>query len=282
MRRCVTICVCVLAGCVPAVHAQDRLPASLAKVGIDQRLGEQVPPDLAFRDEAGNAVRLGDYFAGKPVVLVLAYYRCPTLCNQVLSGLLDSLRKVGLDAGDLFQVVAVSFDAREQPELAAAKKATFVEAYGRAGAGRGWHFLTGEQPAINALARAVGFRYTYDPDRDQFAHAGGIMVLTPGGKLARYFYGISYPPRDLRLGLVEAADARIGTPADRFLLLCYEYDFATGQYTPAVMRLVRLGGVLTLLALGTFIAVTWRRERRRSRSAERPGLSRSCEATRPG
>jgi protein SCO1/2 len=267
---------CALAALAP-VRAQDRLPASLPKIGLDQRLNAQVTPDLEFRDEAGRAVRLGAYFRGKPVILVLAYYRCPMLCNQVLNGLLDGLRKVSLNAGDDFEVVVVSFDARETPGLAAAKKAVHVEAYGRPGAEHGWHFLTGEQPAIDALTGAVGFRYAYDAKLDQFAHASGIMVLTPEGKISRYFYGIRYPPRGLQLGLVEASAAKIGTPADRVLLLCYEYDPATGQYTPAVMKLVRLGGVLTLLGLGAFLMLARRYERRKT--AVKPAASQPANQT---
>jgi protein SCO1/2 len=246
-------------------RAQDRLPASLTQVGLDQRLNEQVPLDLEFRDEAGRSVRLGDYFAGRPVILVLAYYRCPMLCTQVLNGLVDGLRGIPLDAGSDFQVVTVSFDPREQPELAAAKKQSYVESYGRPGAAAGWHFLTGQEPAIAALARAVGFRYTYDPKLDQFAHVSGLMVLTPHGTIARYFYGISHPPRDLRLALVEASANQIGSPVDRVLLLCYDYDPATGKYTLMALNLVRLGGGVTLLVLGSFLLLAWRHERRRAR-----------------
>jgi protein SCO1/2 len=247
--------------------AQDRLPASLDKIGLDQRLNEVVSPALAFRDDTGRPVRLGDFFQGRPVVLVLAQYRCPLLCNQVLNGLLDGLRPLALDAGKDFQVVVVSFDAREGPELAAAKKASQVAAYGRAGAESGWHFLTGEQPAIDALTQAVGFRYRYDDRLDRFAHASGIVVLTPEGRIARYFYGIRYAGRDLRLALVEAGNEQIGSPADRMLLLCYEYDLASGQYTLAVMKLVRLGGMLTLLALATFFVLARLHERRKTRLA---------------
>jgi protein SCO1/2 len=250
---------------VAAAPAQDRLPASLPQVGIDQRLNEQVPLDLEFRDEAGRAARLGNYFQGKPVILVLAYFRCPMLCNQVLNGLIDGLREVPLDAGKDFQVVVVSFDAREGPELAAAKKATHVAAYGRPGAERGWHFLTGTQPAIDALAQAVGFRYVYDARLDQFAHGSGILVLTPEGKISRYLLGILYPARELRRALAEAAAERVGPPSVPLLLLCYEYDPATGQYTLVVMRLVRLVGVLTLGALGAFFVLARVRERRKSR-----------------
>jgi protein SCO1/2 len=243
-------------------RAQDALPPNLRNVGLDQRLGEQVPLDVEFRDETNRAVRLGDYFDGKPVILVLAYYRCPMLCTQVLNGLVDSLRGITLDAGAQFQVVVVSFDARERFALAAAKKGSYVESYGRPGTADGWHFLTGEQAAIDQLAQAVGFRYVYDAEHDQFAHASGIVVLTPQGRIARYFFGIDYPPRDLRLTLVEASGGKIGSPVDRVLLLCYHFDPATGKYTAQVMTFIRLGGALTLVVLGFFLTRAWLRSRR--------------------
>jgi protein SCO1/2 len=245
-----------------AARADSPPTVELNKVGIDQRLNETVPLDLIFRDEVGHAVRLGDYFQGRPVILVLAYYRCPMLCTQVLNGLTDALRGVPLQMGSDFQVVTVSFDAREQPELAAAKKASYVAGYGRLGAADGWHFLTGEQAAIDRLARAVGFRYQYDARLDQFAHASGVTVLTPDGKIARYFFGLNYPPRDLRLTLVEASAGKIGSPVDRVLLLCYHYDPATGKYTPAVMNLVRFGGGLTLAVLALLFGRAWFHRRR--------------------
>jgi protein SCO1/2 len=258
--------------------APPNLPPLLEQVGIQQRLNEQVPLDLEFRDEAGRAVRLGDYFGDRrPVVLVLAYFRCPMLCTQVLNGLVDSLRGVPLDAGKDFQVVVVSFDAREKPELAAAKKAAYVESYGRPGADAGWHFLTGEQPAIDALTEAVGFRYAYDAKHDQFAHGSGVMILTPRGKVARYFFGIDYKmrdahdtSRDVRLGLVEASGGKVGSTADQLLLLCYHYDETAGTYTPAVMTIVRLAGALTLLVIGAFLVRAWRRERRGAAAAPQP------------
>jgi protein SCO1/2 len=228
-------------------------------VGLDQRLGESVPLDLPFRDEAGQSVTLGRYFQGKPVVLVLAYYRCPMLCTQVLNGLVAAMRPLPFELGQDYQVVTVSFDPREGPELAAAKKASYRDSYGRPGVDEGWHFLTGDQPAIDRLARAVGFRYVYDPKQGQFAHASGVMVLTPQGRLVRYFYGINYPPRDLRLGLVEASEGRVGSPVDQLLLLCYHYDPATGTYSAAAMTFVRLGGLATVLALGIFLVRGWRR-----------------------
>lgn len=239
-----------------------QVPASLQSVGFDQRLDNQVPLDAEFRDESGRIVKLGDYFGDKPVILVLAYYRCPMLCTEVLNGLVRALIDVPLDVGRNFNVVTVSFDRRETPELAAAKKQTYLQRYGRPGAEKGWHFLTGEQPAIDRLTQAVGFRYRYDSQYDQFAHASGIMVLTPGGKLARYFFDISYSPRDVRLGLVEASQGKIGTAADQVLLFCFQYDPREGKYGPAVMNLLRLGAALTVLVIVIFIVAQWRPDRR--------------------
>jgi protein SCO1/2 len=246
-----------------ALRAEEEMPPIARAVGITQRLDAQVPLELTFRDEDGKQVRLGDCCGGKPTVLVLAYFRCPMLCTQVLNGLTDALRGVPFTIGKEFNVVTVSFDAREGPALAKAKKASYVEDYGRPGAAAGWHFLTGEQESIDELARAVGFRYEYDPRQDQFAHGSGIMLLTPQGRVARYFYGIKYTPRDLRLGLVEASENRIGSPADQVLLLCYYYDPNSGKYTPMVMGLVRLGGAVTLLVLVMAVGLSWWRERRR-------------------
>ena len=264
MKYAAWICLAMVAG--PAIgRADNSLPPALRNVGIDQRLNQQVPLELVFRDESGHSVRLGDFFEGKPVILVLAYYRCRMLCNQVLNGLVDGLRGVPLDLGEHFRVVTVSFDAREQPELAAAKKASYVESYGHPGAAAGWHFLTGEQGAIDQLSEAVGFHFAYDPRDDQFAHASGIMILTPDGKIARYFYGISYPPRDLRLALVEASEGKIGSPVDQVLLFCFHYDPMTGRYALAIMSLIRLGGVLTLGLLGLFLGRGWWRDWRTRR-----------------
>jgi protein SCO1/2 len=233
----------------------------LEKVKIEHKLDAPVPLDLAFRDELGDTAALGKYFHGQPVILVLAYYRCPMLCNQVLNGVVDGLRGISFDAGKEFQVVVVSFDAREQPALAAAKKATYVEHYGRPDSEDGWHFLTGDQPAIDRLTQAVGFPYIYDPARDQFAHDSGIMVLTPEGHVSRYLYGIDYPTRDLRLALVEASARRIASPIDHVMLLCFHYDPASGRYSASVLAMVRVAGALTVLILGTFLIRAWRRER---------------------
>jgi protein SCO1 len=257
-------CIAVLALAARAT-ADDALPPLLQGVNIEQRLGEQVPLDLAFRDETGQPVRLRSYFTGKPVVLVLAYYRCPRLCTEVLNGLESGLEAIPLDLGREFNVLTVSFDSRETPELAAAKKVPYVEKYGRSGAADGWHFLTGDETSIKQLTDAVGFHYHYDPRSDQFVHASGIMILTPEGKLARYFYGIHYSPRDLRLGLVEASADKIGSPVDQLLLFCFHYDPTTGQYTPAIMNFVRLAGAVTLAALIGFMFKMWHSERHKIR-----------------
>lgn len=255
-----------------AAWAQDApkrppLPAALRNVGLDQRLNEQVPLDLLFRDEAGQPVSLGAYFGKKPVVLALVYYECPMLCTQVLTGLVSSLKAISFNAGEQFEVVSVSIDPVETPALAAKKKATYVQRYARPGASKGWHFLTGEERSIQALAHSVGFRYKYDPDTKQFAHASGIMLLTPQGKLSRYFYGVEYAPRDVRLGLVEASQNRIGTPVDQILLFCYHYDPTTGKYSAAALNMVRLAGAAFVLILGTYLLLAWRRDLRKDRRA---------------
>jgi protein SCO1 len=239
---------------------ENGLPKALREVKIEQRLNEQVPLDLKFKDETGRTVALSEYFKkGKPVVLSLVFYKCPMLCNQILTGLLASLRSQSFDVGREFEVLTVSFDPRETPEIAAEKKLSYIERYNRPGAEKGWHFLTGDQENITRLTDAVGFHYNYDEKTNQFAHASGIMVLTPEGKLSRYFYGIEYFPRDLRLGLVEASDNKIGSAVDQLLLYCYHYDPATGHYGPVVMNIMRLGGVLTVLGIGALILILKRR-----------------------
>ena len=222
------------------------LPPAVKDVGIDQRLNEQVPLDAVFKDDQGREVRLGEYFKGKPVVLALIYYSCPMLCNQVLNGMLSSVRQVSFNAGEEYQIVAISFDSRETPALATAKKQTYVKAYNRASGNAGWHFLTGDDANIKRVTDAVGFRYKWDDKTNQFAHASGMFVLTPEGKLARYFYGIEYRPRDVRLGLVEASQSRIGTPVDTLMLYCYHYDPRTGKYGPVVMNIMKVAGVITI------------------------------------
>jgi protein SCO1 len=250
----------------PAVAADSRaagLPAPLKEVGFDQRLGERVPLDLAFRDADGEAVRLADYFrGGKPVLLSLVYYECPMLCDLTLSGLAQSLKPLELTAGRDFELVTVSFDPGEGPTEAAEARSRYVPRYGRTEAWEGWHFLTGEPAQIAALAEAVGFRYQYDADRDEYAHAAGLVMLTPDGEVSRYFFGTDHPSKDLRLGLVETADEKIGSPIDQILLYCYHYDPALGRYSAATMNLLRAGGALTVLLLGGFVVVMLRRERR--------------------
>jgi protein SCO1/2 len=228
------------------------LPVALRDVGIDQKLDQQLPLDLVFRDEFGQQVRLGQYFGKKPVVLALVYYDCPMLCTQVLNGMVTSFRVLPFQIGNEFDVVTVSFDPRETNALAASKKKVYVDYLPekmRAGADNGWHFLTGDQANIDKLTEAVGFHYAWDEATKQFAHASAIMVATPHGKLSRYFYGIDYSARDLRLGLIESSADKIGSPVDQLLLYCYHYDPATGKYGAAVMRVMRVAGVITLLGI---------------------------------
>src|ERR1700750_285738 len=235
----------------------------LKQVGIDQRLNNQVPLDLTFRDESGREVKLGDYFRkDKPVLLTLVYYECPMLCNQVLNGVVGTLDAVTFTPGKEFEIVTVSFDPREGPELAAKKKDTYLKRYRREGAGEGWHFLTGDKDSIDRLADSVGFRYVWDEQSKQFAHASAIMVLTPEGRLSHYFYGIEYSPKDLRLALVEASKGEIGSPVDALILYCYHYDPATGRFAP-VMAVLRAAGVLTVFGLAALIYYLTRRTRRK-------------------
>jgi protein SCO1/2 len=240
----------------------DEKPEILKEIGIDQRLNEMLPLDVPLRDEAGRAVLLADYFGRRPVILALVYYNCPMLCTQVLNGLVGALNVMSLDAGRDFEVVAVSFDARETPAMAAAKKDAYLSRYKRPNAAAGWHFLTGDAASIERLTKAAGFRFRYDKDRDQFAHASAVMVATPDGRLARYFYGIEYAPRDLRLGLVEASAGRVGTPVDQVLLYCFHYDPASGKYGAVIVNIVRLAGAATLVLIGLSL---WMMSRRRAR-----------------
>jgi len=241
----------------------SEVPVQLQGVAFDQRLGESVDLDLVFRDEAGRNIRLRDCVRDRPVLVALVYYECPMLCTMVLNGLAGCLNALQFDAGREFDIVTVSFDPGETAAMAAAKKKTYLERYQRPTAAAGWHFLTGDAAAIEALAASIGFRYTYDPATDQYAHASGIVALTPQGRISRYFYGIEYAPRDVRLGLVEAADGKIGSVVDQVLLYCFHYDPATGTYGAAVMRLVRGGGILMVAALAGFLLVMRRRERSR-------------------
>ncbi len=239
---------------------KDTRPLLLQKVSSDQKLGAQLPLRAEFRDEYGNQVALGQYFHQKPVILSLVYYQCPMLCTQVLNGMVSSFLPLSFSAGKDFEVVTVSFDPRETPEMAAAKKETYLKRYGRPSAYDGWHFLTGDKASIDALTEAVGFHYAFDPKLNQFAHASGIMIITPEGKVAQYYYGIEYSPRDLRLGLIEASKNKIGTLVDQVLLYCYHYDPSTGRYGAIAMRMMRIGGAATVLLLGGFIVAMWRRD----------------------
>ena len=245
-------------------------PNIMSDVGIDQRLDEQIPLDLSFRDERGKAVKLSDYFHSKPVIVSLVYYRCPMLCTQVLNGMVETFKILKFTAGAEFEVVTVSIDPSEQPELAAEKKEQYVEEYGRNGVANGWHFLTGDSASVSQLAKAVGFRYVYDPNSKQFAHGAGIMVATPRGKLARYLYGIEYGARDLQFALMEATKNKIGSPVDKILLLCYHYDPSTGKYGLMVTNLLKAGGILVVLILGSFMLINFLRDRRRQLQPVKP------------
>ncbi len=251
----------------PAQQTANGIPEPLKKVGIEQKLGEQLPLDTKFKDENGNIVALGDYFkSGRPVIVTLVYYDCPMLCNQVLNGLTGSLKGISLDAGKDFDVVAISFDAKEfdKPEIAKNKKASYMERYGRPGTEQGFHFLTGEQASIDAVTNAVGFTYEWDEASEQFAHASAIMIATPQGVLSKYFYGIDYAPRDVRLGLVESAENKVGGVTDQLLLYCFHYDPSTGKYGLAVLRIMRGAAVATLLGMAAMGFVFWRRNKRKS------------------
>jgi len=270
MRRATLACAAALLVLRAAwLPADTTRPAILRDVDFAQRIGEQLPLDVTMRDEAGRTVTLREYFGTQPVVLVPAYYLCPQLCGLVLNGVVSALRGLALDVGRDFQVITFSFDPSEPTELAAAKKATMLDGYRRAGADAGWHFLTGDTESIRRLTSAIGFRYAYDDARREFAHASGIVVATAGGTLSHYLYGVEFAPRDLRLALVEASAGRLGSVVDRLMLFCFMYDPATGGYTRLALGAVRVGGALTVLLLVAGIAVCLRREggRRRARAA---------------
>jgi protein SCO1/2 len=233
-------------------------PPGLKNVGIEQHLDEQIPPSLTFRDETGNTIHLGDYFGKKPMILNLVYYQCPMLCGEVLTGLDSALRVLKFDVGKEFDVLTVSFDPKETPQMAAEKKAQYLKRYGRPGAELGWHFLTGPKTSIDALTKAAGFQYQYDAKTAQFAHATAIMVLTPEGKIAQYYYGVEFAPKDLRLGLIQASQDKIGTVVDQVLLYCYHYDPDTGKYGAIISRILQLAAGATVLILGTFLVVMFR------------------------
>jgi protein SCO1/2 len=243
-------------------------PALLQSVGIAQEMNQQVPGDLAFRDENGKSVRLGDYFGSKPIVLSLVYFNCPFICTDVLNGQLRAMQGMSLVLGKDYQAVTVSFDPKDGQPDASYKSHLYTGMYGPRATAGGWHFLTGDQQAITALTNAVGFHYAYDQQSQQFAHATAIMILTPQGRVARYFYGVEYPSRDVRLGLVEASEGKIGTPTDAALLFCYHYDPLTGKYGIVVSNVMKIAGGLTVLFMGIFLWVMFRSEKYRPISAE--------------
>lgn len=246
--------------------ATTGLPETLKTVGIDQKLGEQLPLDTELKDEDGKTVKLGAYFnTGRPVILAFVYYECPMLCNQVLNGLTGSLKGMSFDAGKEFDVVAISFDARENDkvDLAMNKKASYMERYGRPGTENGWHFLTGTEEAIEKVTSAAGFSYKWDEKSSQFAHAAGVMIVTPDGRLSRYFYGIDYSPKDIKFGIIDSAESKVGSASEKLLLYCYHYDPATGKYGFAILRVMRLGGIATVIGLGAMIFVFWRKNKKK-------------------
>ena len=267
MRVLLTGLLAAAIGSMPAqeIGIPNTVPEQLKDVGIDQRLDEQVPLDLVFADENGIRRPLSAFLRGKPTVLSLVYYECPMLCTMVLNGLLKTIRAVPLTLGEDFDIITVSFDPKEKPELARAKKEEYVARYGRPSAGAGWHFLTGDEPEIRALTKAAGFRYKFDSISQQWAHASGIMVLTPEGRLSRYFYGLEYSARDLRLGLIDSSAGRIGSKVDQVLLYCFHYDARQGKYSLIIMNIVRLAGAATVVCLGTFWFVMAKRDRRKNK-----------------
>jgi protein SCO1 len=247
----------------PDAPSSGAVPKQVAELAFEQKLGSQVPTDAVFRDEQGKTVRLGDFVGRRPVVLVLAWYRCPQLCTLVLNGLLDGLKGVPYRPGSEFEVVVVSFDPRETPELAADKKAHYVESYGRPGAESGWHFLTGDKDQIDRLADAVGFHYAFDAKNDRYDHPSGVMILTSEGQVSRYLFGIRFLPRDLKLGIIEASEGKVGSVVDSLMLFCFHYDAETGAYSFAIKNVVRAGGVITVIAICVMLIRLLRAERRK-------------------
>jgi protein SCO1/2 len=241
--------------------SSSQKPSILDQVGIDQRLNQQIPLELEFIDENGQPVHLQQYFGEKPVVLTLVYYQCPMLCSQVLNGLTSSLNVLKFNVGREFNVVTVSFDPRDTPATASDTKKRFLQRYRRPGSEQGWHFLTGKKDQIDALAQAVGFRYAWDPEIQQYAHASGIMLLTPDGHVAQYYYGIEYAPRDLKLGIIQTSQGKIGSLVDQMLLYCYHYDPSRGKYGAAIFNILRISALASVLVLGGFMFLMFRRDR---------------------
>ena len=274
MKSVVPILLCIPFLAAGQTSDQPPVPKELQGIGIEQRLNAQLPLDAQFRDETGREVRIGDYFGRKPVILALVYYRCTMLCSYILSGMVAGLRPITFRPGRDFEIVAISIDPSEDPELAAGKRNSYVHSYSTKAGPEGWHFLTGTDPNINAVANAVGFHYRYDPVNKIFLHASGIMVATPAGRVSRYLYGVEFTPKDLKLGLMEASGNRIGSPVDQILLLCYHYDPVKGKYGAAVMNLLRFTAALVLLILIVALTVLFRRDRRMARAwlSEAPHL----------
>jgi protein SCO1 len=253
------------------------LPTQLQNVGFEPQLNTQVPLDLPFRDEAGQEVQLRQYFGRKPVLLALVYYGCPMLCNQVEQGVVGSLKMLSFTPGRDYEVVFVSFDTRETPDMAAKKKAAALAQYRRPETVTGWHFLTGKEESVRALTAAANFRYSFDERSNVFAHASGIMLLTPDGRISRYFYGVEYPSRDVRLGLVDASAGKIGTPIDHLLLFCFQYNPETARYSATVLKIVRLGGILTIFTIVAGILIFRRRDVRAATHNSRPPIQGGSE-----
>jgi protein SCO1/2 len=242
-----------------APAAQSR-PPILQNVGFEPQLNAHMPLDLPFRDETGRNVQLRDYFTQKPVLLALVYYGCPMLCDQTEQGVVGALRMLSFNPGRDYEVVFVSFDPRESPDMAAQKKEVAMTHFRRPETASGWHFLTGSKESVDAVTKSANFRYTFDEKNNLFAHAAGIMLLTPDGRISRYFYGVEYPARDVRLGLVDASAGKIGTPIDRALLFCYRYDPTTARYSASILKIIRLGGILTILGLVAGMLIFRRRD----------------------
>ena len=249
--------------------SSSTLPPALQNVGFEPPLNGQMPLDIPFLDENGSSVKLGDYFKQKPVVLAFVYYGCPMLCNQVEQGVVGALRMLSFTPGRDYDVVFVSFDPRESPDIAAQKKKAAISRFNRPEAAAGWHFLTGSKESIDAATKAANFRYNFNEKTNLFAHASGVMILTPDGRISRYFYGVEYPGRDMRLGHVDASAGKIGSPIDHVLLFCYQYDPTAATYSASILKIVRLGGILTVLAIVAGILFFKRRES--GPQSEKPG-----------
>jgi protein SCO1/2 len=257
------------------------LPTDLLNVGFEPPLNAQMPLDLTFQDETGSSIKLREYFGRKPALLAFVYYGCPMLCSQLEQGIVNSLKTSSFNAGEDYQVIFVSFDPHDTPEIAARKKTSAVSRYGCEGTGQGWHFLTGSEESIQSVTRAAHFRYTFDQRTGLFAHASGILLLTLDGRISRYFYGIDFPPRDIRLGLVDASAGKIGSPIDHVLLYCYQYDPTTARYGATILGIIRIAGILTAAALILGILIC-RRRGTTGAPAELSSLGSSLSATKRG